>query len=153
MPQGPHLFRTRNILSTAFVPRLMFSCITLLVGSCGSQNIQSTAPKSNTFSDARLAFRYTPPAGMHDKTERFRSQSTETNASNEKKQSFSALLAMSSGWNSNAPDWGSITIETYPRKAISEPDDSKAEAEMNAWVAHSKDTRALPKSAVISGQK
>jgi hypothetical protein len=42
---------------------------------------------------------------------------------------------------------------TYPRTAVSEPEDTKAAAQMNAWVAHSKDASALPKSLVLSGQR
>lgn len=59
---------------------------------------------------------------------------------------------MSSGRDSNAPEWGSVTIETYPRNSVSEPDDVKAAARMNAWVAHSRDAMAQPRQVVISGQ-
>lgn len=59
---------------------------------------------------------------------------------------------MSSGPDSNAPEWRSITIVTYQRNSVSEPDDAKAEAQMNAWVAHSNDVSALPKQAIISGE-
>ncbi|MGA8430545.1 MAG: hypothetical protein WB729_12050 [Candidatus Sulfotelmatobacter sp.] len=51
------------------------------------------------------------------------------------------------------PTWSSITIVTYPRSAVSEPNDAKAAGLMNAMVAHSKDDSALPKLVVISGQR
>jgi hypothetical protein len=45
-----------------------------------------------------------------------------------------------------------LTIETYPRKAVADLDDASAEEKMSAWVAHSKDASALPRSVVLSGQ-
>jgi len=101
------------------------------------------------YTNVRLAFRYTPPKGMRDKTARFRLQIDDQSGM---PRTLNTVLAMSSGPDSNAPDWGSVTIVTYPRNSLSETDDAKAGAQMNAWVAHSKDTSALPRSVVISGQ-
>lgn len=59
---------------------------------------------------------------------------------------------MSSGPDSAAPGWSSVTVVACPRNSVSDPDDVKAAAQMNAWVAHSKDASALPKTVTISGQ-
>ena len=65
-----------------------------------------------------------------------------------------ALLAMFSPEDGSDPTWRSLTIETYPRNAISDPDDASAEAKMSAWLAHGEDASASSnKSAVVSGQK
>lgn len=125
----------------------------LLCTPLTAQNAEFSTPINPSYSNARLAFRYTPPSGMRDKTEDFRLQIAEGAKVTGKRQTLSALLAMSSGKDSSAPGWGSVTIETYPRDAVPEPDDSKAEAQMNALVAHSRDTGVLPKSAIISGQR
>ena len=74
---------------------------------------------------------------MRDKTERFRLQIQEQAKASGTTHTLSALLAMSTGPDSAGPNWSSVTIETYPRSAVSEPDDAKAEAQMNAWVTHS----------------
>ena len=125
----------------------------LLAFWCNSAVSQvSPGPTSSgkVYSNARLAFRYTPPNGMRDKTGRFAPLQIQNQAGTP--QTLATLLAMSSGPDSSVPDWHSITIVTYPRNAVSEPDDAKAAGQMNAWVAHSKDPSALPKSATISGQ-
>jgi hypothetical protein len=121
-------------------------------GAASAQSGQTTPAPWLAYSNTSLGFRYVPPVEMRDKTERFRSQIQEQAKASGATQTLSALLAMSTGPDSAVPNWSSVTIETYPRSAVSEPDDAKAEAQMNAWVAHSKDARALPKSAVISGQ-
>jgi hypothetical protein len=107
----------------------------------------------SSYSDASLAFRYTPPKGMRDKTQRFRLQVEEQAKASGKAKTLKALLAMSSGPDDADPNWRSLTIETYPRTAVEEPDDTKAETRMNAWVADSNDTNALFQTVVISGQK
>ncbi|HKT87274.1 MAG TPA: hypothetical protein VJQ59_02475 [Candidatus Sulfotelmatobacter sp.] len=66
---------------------------------------------------------------------------------------LNALLAMSSGIDDGAKNWGSVTIETYPRKSASERDDVKAEIQMSGWVAHATGATTPPKFEVISGQR
>lgn len=105
------------------------------------------------YTNARLAFRYTPPNLMRDKTERFRLQIQEQAKDSGTTQRLSALLAMTTGPDSTVPNWSSVTIETCPRKAVADFDDARAEAKMSAWVAHSKDPTALPRSVVLSGQR
>jgi len=90
---------------------------------------------------------------MRDKTERFKLQIKERARVSGTTNMLNALLAMSSGDDDRAPTWGSLTIETYPRSAVSDANDAQAEARMSAWVAHSKDPGDLPHSMIVSGQK
>jgi hypothetical protein len=90
---------------------------------------------------------------MHDKTQRFKVQIQEQAKAEGTVKKLMALLAMSSDSDDRSPDWSSVTIETYPRESVSETDDIKAAGQMNAWVAHSNDFAALPKSVVISGNR
>ena len=124
----------------------------LITWSAGAQQTKSPVA-GNVYSNASLAFRYTVPSGLQDKTERFKSQIQEQAGALRTTQTLTVLLAMSSGPNDKDPMWGSLTIETYPRDGVPDADDATAEAKMSAWVAHSKDPRALPRSVVISGQK
>lgn len=106
-----------------------------------------------TYSNASLGFRYTAPLGLVDRTEPFKADIQEQAKASGTTNMLNAILAMSSGGDDWIPNWASVTIETYPRKSVSERDDVKAEVQMSAWVAHSKDTSAPPKSTVISGQR
>lgn len=107
---------------------------------------------SQRYVNESLRFRYTEPRRMIDKTERFRQQITDAANLSGNSRSLQALLAMSSGADSTASNWGSITIETYPRSWVLESDDRKAEAQMNAWIAQTNEPSAYGHSAVISGQ-
>jgi len=109
---------------------------------------------ADTYSNASLAFRYTPPMAMRDETEEFRSQIQEEARLPHAIKDHMALLAMSSGKDGSDPNWRSLTIETCPRTAITDPDDASAEAKMSAWLAHSEDaSTSSNKSTVVSGQK
>lgn len=132
--------------------RLCFFGLVLLIGSSAAQGVHLAAPMTG-YSNVELAFRYTPPNGMRDKTERFRLQIQAQAKASSTTQTLSALLAMSTGPDSTVPKWSSVTIETYPRKAVADIDDASAEAKMSAWVAHSKDSTTLPRSVVLSGQR
>jgi hypothetical protein len=129
-----------------------FFWLVLLAGSGAAQSTVRPVAAITIYSNTRLAFRYTPPKGMRDKTDRFKSQIEEQAKATGITNTLSVLLAMSSLGDTSA-DWHSLTIETYPRKAVADLDDASAEAKMSAWVAHSKDPRALPRSVVLSGQK
>jgi hypothetical protein len=125
--------------------------LAMLLAACYSAVGQSkTGLSEGLYHNARLGFRYAPPVGIHDKTGRFAPLQIQNQAGTP--QTLATLLAMSSGPDSSVPDWCSITIVSYPRSAVSEPDDIRAAAQMNAWVAHSKGTAALPKPAAIGGQ-
>jgi hypothetical protein len=115
----------------------------------GTGSLSSTR---GVYTNATLGFRYTSPDGMRDKTARFQLQIQDPSLASGIPQTLGMLLAMSSGPDSDVSTWRSLTIVTYPRSAVSEPDNAKAEAQMSAWVAHSEDASALPKSVVISAQ-
>jgi hypothetical protein len=117
-----------------------------------SQSTQHPPSAGSDYSNATLRFRYMPPAEMHDKTQRFRAEIQERVEASQTRDTLEALLAMSSGSDDAATDWHSLTIETYPRNAVADPDDASAEAKMSASVAHSMDASALPRSVVLSGQ-
>jgi hypothetical protein len=128
-----------------------FYCFILIAICSVVQSV--TLPVATTiYSNVHLGFRYKPPSEMRDKTQRFRAEIRERAEAAHSKDTLDALLAMSSGIDDKATDWHSLTIETYPRKAVADLDDASAEAKMSAWVAHSKDATALPRSVILSGQ-
>src|SRR5712691_1489085 len=113
---------------------------------------QSDSPKS--YSNASLGFRYTPPSGLRDQTKFLMSQIQKEEGSAGTANVHRVLLALFSTEEGEDPSWRSLTIETYPRSAISAPDDASAEAKMSAWLAHSEDANpSSNKLAVVSGQK
>lgn len=129
----------------------MLGMLTTLCAAAGQSS--KSLLSEGLYTNSGLAFRYTPPNGMRDKTGRFAAIQIQNPSRNSgAPQTLATLLAMSSGPDSSVPDWRSITIVTYPRNVVSEPDNTKAAGQMNAWVAHSKDTSVLPKSTIISGQ-
>jgi hypothetical protein len=141
-------------LTTPHKAKLISGVILFLIHWNTADAQQTKSPViGNIYSNATLAFRYTVPSGLRDKTEHFRSQIQEQAGALRMPHTLTVLLAMSSGPDDKDPMWGSLTIETYPRDGIADADDAAAEAKMSAWVAHSKDARALPRSVVISGQK
>jgi hypothetical protein len=119
---------------------------------CSIAQVSPSPSLGGVYSNASLAFRYTPPDGMRDKTDSFRLQIQEQARGLGTTKTLHALLAMSSGTDDKDPNWHSLTIETYSRKAVADLDDTSAEAKMSAWVAHSNQARSLPRSVVISGQ-
>lgn len=121
-----------------------------IAGEAQANPVQ-TGPPPGVYSNKQFGFHYTPPGGMVDHTESSKRQIQKQATASEGIHVLSLLLAISSEPDNDA-NWASVTIETYPRSAFSEPNDAKAEAQMNAWVAHSKDVNALPKSALTSGQ-
>ncbi len=112
----------------------------------------SSASRATFYSNENLGFRYVPPSEMLDKTERSREQIRSRAESLHTTNTLHLLLAMSSGPDDGASEWHSLSIETYPRKGMADLDDAGAEAKMSALVAHSKDTSALPRAVILSGQ-
>src|SRR5258708_34798967 len=135
--------------------RLWVSLLLLQIswGLSAAQSKQHTASSRPGYSNAMLRFQYMPPSEMVDKTQRTKAEVQARAESLHADNTLHMLLAMSSGPDDVAADWHSLTIETYPRKAVADLDDARAEAKMSAWVAHSKDPSALPRSVVLSGQK
>ena len=101
--------------------------------------------------NATLEFSYVPPGQMRDKTERFRAEIRRRAEIAGTHDALVGLLALSPGGNDAAADWGSVTIESYPRSAVPDQDDSKAEAKMSAWVAHSQEAHSVAQH-IVSGQ-
>ena len=89
---------------------------------------------------------------MLDKTERTRSDIQAQAKSLHTDNTLNIILAMSSGPDDMATGWHSLSIETYPRKAVTDLDDASARAKMSAWVANSTGASALPRSVILSGQ-
>jgi hypothetical protein len=104
------------------------------------------------YSNVALSFSYLPPGEMLDKTQRVRAEVQARAESSHTKDALEALLAMSSGQDDAATNWHSLTLETYPRNAVADVDDTVAEAKMSAWVAHSQETHPVSRFVVISGQ-
>src|SRR4051812_27097469 len=71
--------------SLTVVPRVVAarSLFWLIVLTCGAAAQTTSLDMSAVYSNQSLAFRYTPPEGIYDKTERFRSQ-TEQQANGSK---------------------------------------------------------------------
>jgi hypothetical protein len=131
---------------------------TLLMVVCGAVAGQNTKCRKsglpNIYSNSSLGFRYTPPRGMRDETEFLKTQIRKEEGNAGTAGVHNALLAMFSLEDGSDPNWRSLTVETYPRSAISDPNDASAEAKMSAWLAHSEDASATSnKSAVVSGQR
>jgi hypothetical protein len=135
--------------------RIITSAI-LLVIVLGAAVGQKQDPKSDlthSYSNKSLGFRYTPPSGFRDETDFLRSQIQKEEGVAGQTNDHETLLAMFSQQDGSDPNWGSLTIETYSRSAISDPDDARAEAKISAWLAHSDDASASSnRSAAISGQ-
>jgi hypothetical protein len=106
----------------------------------------------STYSNASLGFRYVPPVGMRDKTERLIREIQEYAQSIHSSDTLTGLLSMSSGPDDKLPTWSSVTIETYPRKVLQSLDDVQAEVQMSGWVAHSQNSPVPPRLVVVSGQ-
>jgi hypothetical protein len=134
-----------------FYSLIVFGLI-VLSGNVDAQLGRTQPSSKTTYSNANLGFLYPLPRGMRDKTVRFKSDTREQATYEHTSNTLNAVLAASTGTDGSALDWCSVTIESYPRSALPELDDSKAKAQMNAWVAHSKNANSLPKSVTISGQ-
>jgi hypothetical protein len=110
-------------------------------------------PSRPIYSSPKLGFSYTPVGGMLDETEDGRAEIRARAAARHTSNTLDLLLAMSSGSDPSVADWYSLTIETYPRQAFSDLDDSSAEAKMSAWVAGFSGSPGKPRSVVLSGQR
>jgi hypothetical protein len=143
------------ILATCFPLRSVKMGVVLVLFLLARLNAQGTpdSPPSlvTGYNNATLGFRYMPPVEMQDRTERSRAEIEPWAESLHSNNILRLLLSMASGADDTATDCHSLSIETYPRKSIEGPDAS-AETKMSGWVARSKQPRAAPRSAVISGQ-
>jgi hypothetical protein len=121
-------------------------------GSTAAQ-IRATPPSSKPeYSNVSLAFRYALPDGMRDQTERSKLEIQEQTKASGTTEAASVLLSMSSEPDRDATDWGSVTIETYPREEFGNLDEISAETKMSAWVVGASSLPGKPRSVVLAGQ-
>jgi hypothetical protein len=107
-----------------------------VAGAAATQRDSSLSPPPGVvYSNNSLGFRYRPLGGMQDETKSRRAKIQSRAESLRTTKTLDLLLAMSSGLDDTAPEWNSLSIEAYPRKAFSDLDDVSAEARMSAWVA------------------
>jgi len=124
-----------------------------VAGAAATQGDSSpSSPPGVVYSNHTLRFRYRPVGGMRDETESRKAEIQSRAASLRTNKTLDLLLAMSSGKDDTAPEWHSLSIEAYPRKAFSHLDDVSAKARMTAWVAGIGGLLGTPRSAVLSGQ-
>jgi len=123
----------------------------LSVGASAQGGLIPSAP-GIVYQNTALGFRYVQPIEMEDITESSKEEIKAHAAARQTSRAISLALAMSSGGDDTVPEWHSLAIESYPRMAVDDIDDSIAEAKMSAWVAHTKEAAALPRSVIISGQ-
>jgi hypothetical protein len=89
---------------------------------------------------------------MQDLTENAKADIRKRAEATHSTDTLGMLLAMWSGANQQAPDWRALTIETYPRKAFPDLNDTAAKAKLSARVMGFSEAAALPRPAVLSGQ-
>jgi len=123
----------------------------LALSALGEQD-KRASPSPTVYLNESFGFRYEPPLGMRDETERGRVEIRARSEARHANKILVLLLSMTSGPRDTAEDWHSVTIETYPRTAFSDLDDASAEAKMNAWVAGLRVSPGVPRSVVLSGQ-
>jgi len=126
---------------------VLLSCVT-----ASTQSEQPSPPSAAGYTNSILGFRYRPPTEMLNVTESAKADIRNRAEATHSSDTLGMLLAMWSGTDHEAPGWSALTIETYPRKAFSDLDDTAAEAKLNAWVMGFSKAVAMPKSAVFSGQ-
>jgi len=135
--------------------RIACGGILLALVSCAAataQDQQYQTPADAGYSNAALAFRYLPPSEMREVTESAKADIRARAAASHSGNSLGMLLAMWSGPDQEALSWRALTIETYPRKAFSDLDDTAAEAKLSAWVMGFSEAPALPKPVMLSGK-
>jgi len=112
------------------------------------QTSRSNARQAEVVSVPDLGFRYTPPAGMTDKTSSASKQFREHAASYSAKAA-QLILDMSSDEADTAPEWHQVWIFIFPRAQLSAVDDAEAEAKMNKALAGPRSTSAGPAQNVV----
>ena len=115
-----------------------------------SSVIQLSGPA--LYTETSIRFRYAPPDGLQDETEVGRAQIKARASARHTSKTLKLLLSMSSGSDSTARNWRALTIETYPRQALSDLDDESAKAKVSAWVAQSSSLPAKPRNVILAGQ-
>lgn len=125
---------------------LLLSAISL--AQAGPEIGQDRSVYTNTV----LGFRYVPPSAMQDETKTARANVQADASQSRSGKALDLLLALASGSDDTSPSWQTITVESYPRQALSNLDDTAAVAKMSGWVLGL--ARPVPptKMTVLSGQ-
>lgn len=98
-----------------------------------------------------LGIRYTPPAGMTDKTAET-SQQARDRANSYTTKAPELLLDLSSGDQDDSPDWHQIWMFHFPRAQLANLSDWMAEAKVNGALAGPKaEPAGQPSSATFDG--
>lgn len=114
------------------------------------QTSKSNTRQVEVVSMPDLGFRYTPPAGMTDKTSSASKQFREHAASYSAKAA-QLILDMSSDEGDTAPEWHQVWMFIFPRAQLSAVDDAEAEARMNTALAGPRSTLAGRAQHVVLG--
>jgi len=145
--------RLKSQMKTLSISAFLVSVSMMQVHVARAQDKLAPLARKAVYSNKTLGFRYVLPKEMTDETRRSRTEVQRQAEALHTNKTLELLLTMSSGADDVVPGWHSLTIEAFPRRAFSDFDDTTAEAKMSAWVAHSHEERALPRSVVISGQE
>jgi len=133
-----------GLVRVTILPLLAMLCL-----SC--QSAGNRAPSENIFSVPDLGVRYTPPAGMKDKTSPTAMQAR-SHAASYAGKAAEQLLDMSSDESDTAPDWHQLWIFILPRPLLSKLNDSAAEGKMNTVLAGPRATPVgQPQSTLLAG--
>jgi hypothetical protein len=132
--------------------RFKFAVCMLLAGTSLSCQSKANGPaEANVFSVPSLGLRYTPPAGMIDRTSPA-GKDARTHAAEHTSKTTDLILDMSSDEADTAPAWHQIWIFIYPRTQLSGLTDAAAEAKMNVSLAGPRSIAVgQPQSTVLSG--
>jgi hypothetical protein len=145
----------------------MLNIISILPGACRNNALRtvlcvlfSTAAfgqiagsgPSPVYSNRALGFSYVIPRWLLDQTKKGQAEIRERAAEKNSHSTLELLLALSSGSDNKAPNWCSVTVETYPRQALSDMDDAAAEAKMTGWILGLDQPVSPTQKHMVSGQ-
>jgi hypothetical protein len=117
------------------------------------QSVAAGTVNQNVFSLPNLGLRYTPPAGMKDKTSPEATEARQHAASYAVKKA-ELLLDMSSDESDTAPNWRRVWIFIFPRTQLASLNDAAAEVKMNAAIAGPKaNVVSQPQNIVMAGHR
>lgn len=123
--------------------------LAILFVLCGGLAAQTSL---SVYVNNELGFRYKLPTGMYDDTTSGRADIRAQAGLSRTGKAQDLLLSLISGTGDTSPAWHSVTIEAYPRQALSNLDDAGAEAKMSGWVLGLDRPLNSSKQTYISGQ-
>src|SRR4051812_275417 len=128
--------------------------IVLLVcaASVSCQTSKNSTRPPEVISIPSIGLRYTPPAGMSEKTTAASKQFRD-HASTYSAKAAQLVLDMSSGDDDSSPAWHQVWMFIFPRAQLSTMDDASAEAKMNTALAGPVAAPAgQPQNSVLRGR-